>query len=260
MKKFLLILAILTLVLAFLFAIFAEFLANFDPNSVNLESANETPNSVYIFGSDLLGRDIYSRLIFAFRVSLFVGFCSAFLSLLFGILYAFLAKITPLDTLLMGVIDMILALPLMLIVMFFSAVLNHSVFSMIFIISVSMFAGVARVLRSEFEKLFEADFVREAVVLGASKFSIVFREILPNTLNILVVLFATNFAHAIATEAVLSFFGIGISLSTPSLGNMLNEAKPAIFLEAWQMLFFPGISIFLISISLYFIANFLEQR
>ncbi|ASM34345.1 peptide ABC transporter, permease protein [Campylobacter sputorum subsp. bubulus] len=260
MKKFLF--AFLIIIVLAILALFAPFITHFNPDYVNLESARLAPNSTYIFGTDMLGRDILTRILYALRISLIVGFFSAFFSCFIGVIYAFLAAISPkiIDHIMMRIVDGFLAMPMMLFIMFFSAILDAGIINMIVVISLSLWMQTARVMRNEYEKISSQEFVKSAIVLGSSKINIIFKEILPNLFSILMVFFSINFAHAIATEAVLSFFGIGVPVGKASLGNMLNDSTNAMFVGAWWIIFYPGIVLFLLIICVLYIGNFIEQK
>lgn len=260
MKKF--IFAFLLIAVFVILAIFAPNIAHFNPDEVALDFAKLAPNSAHIFGTDILGRDLFTRILFALRISLIVGFFSAFFSCFIGLVYAFIAAISPkfIDHIMMRIVDGFLAMPMMLFIMFFSAILDAGVLNMIVIISLSLWMQIARVMRNEYEKISSCEFVKSAIVLGSSKLNIIFKEILPNLLSILMVFFSINFAHAIATEAVLSFFGIGVPVGKASLGNMLNDATNAMFVGAWWIIFYPGIVLFLLIICVLYIGNFIEQK
>lgn len=247
------------IILSIFLAIFAPFLSTQDPTLVDLSKAKMAPNLVYFFGTDLLGRDIFSRILYALRISLFVGVMAAFFSVLFACVYVFLTRFFA-YAFFARVLDMLLALPSLLVIMFFQSFLQGSLWSMIFIIALGHFAFVAKVLDTQLNKFQKMEFYQNAIVLGANKFKALFSELLPACWNLLFVLFDLNIAHAITSEATLSFFGLGVDLFTPSLGNILNEANKAVFLGCWWMILFPIAFILLLILPLLALGNDLQEE
>ncbi|MCI6989694.1 MAG: ABC transporter permease [Campylobacter sp.] len=258
MKKALFAISLCILVVALIVAIWACF-SGINIEASDLRNMMKPPSNEHYFGTDMLGRDVFLRIIFGLRVSLIVGFFSAFFGCLIGVIYALFVLISPkfVAGVLAKINDFFLSLPTILFVMFFCAIFKASILSVIIIISLTSWMQTAKVMKDEFTKISKMSFIDTAIILGASKISLIFREILPNCINILLVLFSVSFAHAISTEAVLSFFGLGIPLTTPSLGNMLNNAVEASLLGLWWVVFFPGFTLFVVVMALLIISDYL---
>lgn len=257
--KFMLKIYLFIISLCVFLAIFAPILSPYDPNLVNLSQAKIAPNLEHLFGTDMLGRDVLTRILYSLRISLWVGFCASFLSVIFAFLYAFLTRLFA-YVFFARVLDMLLALPSLLIIMFFQSFLNGGILSMTLVIALGHFAYIARVLDIEIGKYQKLEFYENALILGSTRFKALFSEIAPACLNLLFVLFVFNIAHAIANEATLSFFGLGVNLGEASLGNMLNEASKGLFLGFWWMLLFPVGFILLLILPLLALGNDLQKR
>lgn len=225
---------------------------------VDLNGAKQIPNLKHLFGTDLLGRDTLISLFWALRTSLFVGFLASFLTLFFAFCYVFLMQMS-FYSFWNRILDLLLALPSLLLVMFFQSFLQGELVTMSFLIALSHFAFVAKLLDLEFEKFKNSDFYQCALVLGSTKFKAFFTELLPACWNLLFVLFILNIAHAITNEATLSFFGLGVPLGEMSLGNLLSEGAKSIFLGAWWLVFFPACALLVLILPLLALANSLQD-
>ncbi|WP_291950484.1 ABC transporter permease [Campylobacter sp.] len=246
------------IILSIFLALFAPFLSTHDPILIDLNTAKIPPNLTYIFGTDILGRDIFSRILYALRVSLFVGVSAAFLSIIFALIYVFISRFFA-YVFFSRLLDMLLALPSLLVIMFFQSFLVGSLWSMIFIIALGHFAFAAKVVDNQLNKFQKLEFYQNAIVLGSTRLKALFNELLPACLNLLFVLFILHIAHSITAEATLSFFGLGVELSTPSLGNMLNDVSKAVFLGFWWMIIFPVVFILLLILPLLALANDIQE-
>ncbi|MBF7046617.1 ABC transporter permease [Campylobacter volucris] len=244
--------------ISIILAVFAPYINSYDPNLIDLNKAKQAPNLIHIFGTDLLGRDLFARILYALRVSLLVGILAAFLSVVFALFYVFLTRFFA-YAFFARVLDMLLALPSLLVIMFFQSFLAGSIWSMIFIIALGHFAFVAKVLDTHINKFQKLEFYQNAIILGSTKTKALFKELLPACWNLLFVLFVLNIAHAITSEATLSFFGLGVDLSTPSLGNILNEVSKSVFLGFWWMIVFPVMFILLLILPLLALGNDMQE-
>lgn len=231
----------------------------FDPQNVDLLAVKLAPSYEHILGTDFLGRDEFARLSYALRNSLVIGVLSGIFSMILAGVFVFITLNSPVyvQTIMMRVLDAFLGLPNLLLILLVSSIVPRglNIFFLSLLIGIFLFPSIAKVANDEFHSISKSEFIANAVGLGASRFSLFFREILPVVKNIIFVLFITCTSHAISTEAVISFFGVGLSQDEVSLGLMLNEAAKAIFLGAWWMVLTPAIAIFGIVLSLMLIGQ-----
>ena len=242
----------------FFCALFAPFLAPFDILSTHLESLHQTPNFTYILGTDFLGRDLFSRLLFALRTSLIIGISSSLLAIIFALCYLLLARCF-FYAFWMRILEFFLALPAFLLMMFFQSFVASNIFLMIFLIAIIHWCFIARIMESELKRLENLDFYKANIVLGRTEFRAFFKDLLPALKTLIFTLFIFNIIHAIATEATLSFFGLGLGFEIPSLGTLLNDSSKAVFIGAWWMIFFPLLTLLLLFLPLLWLGNFLQK-
>lgn len=236
---------------------FASYLSPYGINEMNLDKVYASPGDGHLLGTDHLGRDVLSRLLEGGKVTLTVATVSVFLSLLIGILYGgisgYLGGIV--DTVMMRLLEALLAIPSLIIVLAFQVFMQGSMWSMAFIIGVTGWLVTARIIRSEFLRLKEAEFVIMAKMFGTPTWKIILGHLLRNSVPAIFVVTLFNFASAIFTEVALSFLGIGIPPAIPSWGNMLYYAQNDILIGAWWIGLFPGIMIFMTILSINFIGE-----
>lgn len=233
----------ITLAVIFI-ALFAPFISPYNPEEINTANILMPPSFEHFMGTDALGRDCFSRLIFGARISLLVGFVAVGISTMIGILLGsisgFYGKLT--DAIIMRLVDIMLCFPAIFLIMAVIAFLEPSIYNIMAIIGLTSWMGVARLVRAEFLTLKTRDFVLASRIAGASDKRIIFSHILPNALSPVIVTATLGIGSAILTESALSFLGIGVQLPTPSWGNMLTEGKDNIEI-AWWLSFYPGIAI-----------------
>ncbi|MBI3008333.1 MAG: ABC transporter permease [Candidatus Omnitrophica bacterium] len=225
-------------------AIFARWLAPYEPNVQVLDEAKNPPSLKHLLGTDKFGRDILSRLIYGAGVSFKVGFISQSISLFIGIILGSMAGYFRgwVDDVIMWLINVVWAFPTLLFVIAVSIALGPGITSVYTAVALVSWVGVARIVRGEFISIREREYVQAARALGASDFRIIFRHILPNTLAPIIVVVTLGFAGAIVAEAGLSFLGLGIQPPEPSWGSMLRTGYDFV-VSAWWIPVFPGIAI-----------------
>jgi len=236
------------LMVLFLFgvAIFAPWLAPYDPGQINVKKVLEGPSMEHPFGTDQLGRDVLSRMIYGSRISLLVGFVSVGIACLVGVFLGALAGYYGhwVDNLLMRLVDIMLCFPTFFLILAVIAFLEPSIWNIMIVIGLTGWMSVARLVRAEFLSLKERDFTLAEKALGAKDWRIIFQHILPNALAPVLVAATLGVAGAILTESALSFLGIGVQPPTPSWGNILTAGKDNIQI-AWWLSLFPGLAILL---------------
>ncbi len=225
-------------------AIFAPWLAPYDPQAIDTWHILEPPSMAHLLGTDSLGRDCLSRLIYGARISLLVGIVAVgiatFIGTLLGALAGFYGKWV--DTLIMRLVDIMLCFPTIFLIMAVIAFLEPSIWNIMVVIGLTSWMGVTRLVRAEFMSLRQRDFVLAAQITGASNARIIFSHILPNAVAPVLVTITLGVGGAILTESALSFLGIGVQPPTPSWGNMLTEGKDNLEI-AWWLSVFPGMAI-----------------
>jgi ABC-type dipeptide/oligopeptide/nickel transport system permease subunit len=251
-------LGLLGLVLIFGAGIFANYVAPYSYSSLDLTKILIGPTTAghHFFGTDEIGRDYFSRVIWGIRTSEEVGVCVAFLSSILGLVVGAFAGYYGgwIDNLLMRLTDLVLTLPALAILATVSSLLGQgSQWRITFILTLFFWTGLARVVRGVFLSLREKEYVEAAKAAGAGDWRIMFRHILPNTLGPIIVNGTLAVAAAIITEAALSFLGFGIKPPTPSLGVLVagGQTNP----QQWWLTVFPGLTIVLIVLCINFIGD-----
>lgn len=225
-------------------AIFAPFITKYNPNKIEIVEALLGPSSRHFFGTDQLGRDVFSRMIFGARVSLLVGIIAMGIATLVGLFLGAVAGFFGglADALLMRFVDIMLCFPTFFLILAVVAILEPSMFNIMAIIGLTSWMSVARIVRAEVLSLKEREFILAIKALGASNVRIILRHLLPNALGPVIVNATLGVAGAILLESSLSFLGLGIQPPTPSWGNILAESKSVLGL-AWWLSLFPGLAI-----------------
>lgn len=246
-----------------IFAIFAPLIAWHDPTFNDLTKTFQAPSSTYWFGTDAIGRDVFSRVVYGSRISLQVGITVVVVSAVIGTFLGALAGYYGgwIDRILSGYIfNVFLAFPGLLLAIAFVAFLGAGLGKLIMALCVIGWVGYARMIRGQVLKVREYDFVQAARALGASDFRILFVHILPNAIQPLIVQSSLGMAGAVLAEASLSFLGLGIPPPAPSWGTMIEEARGFDTLQnAPHVLIFPCIAIALTVLAFNFIGDGLRE-
>jgi len=229
-------------------AAFAETLATYDPIRTDAEHTLAPPDRAHWFGTDNLGRDIYSRIIYGARVSLAVGIASSFLGAVFGGIIGVISGYFGgwFDLMTQRIMDILQGLPLLVLAMVMAAALGPSIGNVIVAISVPIIPRAQRVIRGSVLAIREFAYIEAARALGIGHLAIAFRHILPNTVGPFIVLMTAQFGSAILVEAALSFLGLGVPEPYPSWGRMLSVSAAEFAQKAPWMVLFPGTAISLV--------------
>jgi len=235
---------LIVIVALFVISFGAAFITPYDPDAIDAWHVLLAPSANHWFGTDELGRDVFTRVIYGARVSLKVGFVAVGIAVLIGTVVGLFAGFYGgwTDSVLMRIVDIMLCFPTFFLILAVIAMLEPSIWYIMVIIGLTGWMGVARLVRAEVLSLKSRDFVLAARVLGASDRRIIFRHILPNALSPVLVSATLGVAGAILTESALSFLGIGVQPPTPSWGNILTAGKDYIEF-AWWLSLFPGVAI-----------------
>jgi peptide/nickel transport system permease protein len=240
----------ITIFLLITSSILAPFLAPYDPTSIDVHNVLSPPGQKHLLGTDELGRDLLSRIIWGSRVSLKVGFVAVGIAILIGIIIGALAGFYGgwTDAILMRFVDIMLAFPTFFLILAVISILEQNIFTIMVVIGFTSWMDVARLVRAEFLSLKEKDFVSAARAVGASDKRLILKHILPNALSPVFVAATFGVAGAILIESGLSFLGLGVQPPDPSWGNILTSGKDNIEV-AWWLSFFPGFAILITVLS-----------
>lgn len=231
-------------ILLVLCALFAPLLRTHDPVEANLPERFQAPSRAHFFGTDFMGRDVYSRVLSGALISLQVGFISVSIGLLIGVPPGLMSGYYGgrLDTLIMGLVDVMLSFPGILLALVIVAVLGIGLHNVIIAVGIALLPNFARLVRGEALSLRERDFVIASKSMGASDLRIMLRHILPNAIPTIIVQANLSMAGALLVAAGLSFLGLGAQPPTPEWGAMLADGRNYLRTE-WWLATFPGIAI-----------------
>lgn len=230
----------------FMVSIAAPVLAPYDPASIDVKNILVGPTPAHPLGTDELGRDVLSRMIWGSRVSLRVGFAAVGIATLIGIILGAIAGYYGgnLDSIIMRAVDIMLSIPTVFLILTLIAILEPNIWNIMIAIGLTSWMEPARLIRAEFISLKEREFVVAARAIGASDLRIIMRHILPNGLSPILVSATMGIGGAILIESGLSFLGLGVQPPTPSWGSLLSSGKDNIEI-AWWLSVFPGTAILL---------------
>ena len=247
--------AIVILVIA-LAAIFAPVVAPYDPTEQDLLNRLQGMSKEHIFGTDQLGRDVFSRMIYGARISLCIGIFPTLISMILGtilgLMSGYLGKYV--DFIIMRLADITMAFPSLLLAMVVMYTLGNGIINIFLALTIVSWAGTARVVRSQTLSLKEKEYVEAARSIGVGSFKTMFRHILPNCLPSLIVLFTLNIPGSILSESSLSFLGIGAQSPQTSWGLMVSEGKDYLFTNP-VIAIAPGIAILVLALAFNFLGD-----
>jgi peptide/nickel transport system permease protein len=231
-------------------SLLAPFISPYDPTAIDVYNVLSPPGKTHLLGTDDLGRDLLSRIIWGSRVSLKVGFVAVGIAITIGIVIGSLAGFYGgrVDAILMRFVDIMLAFPTFFLILAVISILEPNIFTIMAVIGVTSWMDVARLVRAEFLTLKERDFVGAAIAIGVSDTRLIFRHILPNALSPVFVAATFGVGGAILTESGLSFLGLGVQPPDPSWGNILTAGKDNIEI-AWWLSLYPGLAILITVLS-----------
>ncbi len=245
-----------------LVSLFAPVIAPYNPSAIDTTRLAEAPSEDHWLGTDRLGRDVLSRLIYAGRISLSVGLVAVSIYTTIGLILGSLAGTIggALDNAIMRFADLLLCFPFLPMVIVVVYVVGPSIYNVMLVIGLLGWPSIARLVRAELLALREQDYAQAAVAIGSSTSRLAFRHLMPNALAPVVVAATFGVASAILTEAGLSFLGLGVQLPTPSWGNMLFEAQNLVAISRMPWLWIPpGIAIFISVLSINLIGDALRD-
>jgi len=227
-------------------AVFAPYIAPYAPDAQHLSARLAVPAEKYILGTDDLGRDTFSRMVYGVRISLTVGFIAVGISVVIGTCLGLISGFFggKVDTFIMRLVDIMLCFPTFFLILLVIAFLEPNIYNVMIVIGLTSWPGLTRLVRAEVLSMREREFILAAKLLGLSTPRIFFVHLLPNVISPIIVSATLGVGDAILTESGLSFLGLGVQPPTASWGQMLSSGKEYIYV-AWWLTLFPGIAILL---------------
>lgn len=237
---------LIILIPMFFCAVFAPLIAPHDPIEPDIKKILSGPSFSHPFGTDTLGRDVFSRVLYGTRISLLVGFVSVGIAILIGLIVGSISGYFGgfVDEIIMRFVDLMMCFPTFFLILAVIAILEPSIWNIMIVIGLTSWMGTARLVRAEILSIKSKEYVLAAKAQGFGPLRIIFRHVLPNAVTPVYVVATLGIGGAILTESALSFLGIGVQPPTPSWGNILTQAKDNIEV-AWWLSVYPGLAIFL---------------
>ncbi len=255
--------SILVLSIIVICCIFADFIMTKDPTYMDLANTSLKPGSEFYFGTDTMGRDIFSMIWYGGRISLFIGILSTIISTSIAILYGTISACSNqfIDDLMMRFTEMILSIPSILIIIFIQGIIrNTNIISLAIVIGITSWMNIAKIIRADVRQIKNSEYIIASKTMGAGFFFILKEHMVLNFLPAIMFMVVTNIGAAIGTEATLSFLGIGLPIEIISWGSMLSLAEGALLSNLWWIILIPGIFLVLTLVSITNIGNYLREK
>jgi peptide/nickel transport system permease protein len=242
-------------------AIVAPLISPYDPSVIDQTNLLMSPSAKHLLGTDSLGRDLLSRIIFGARISLSIGLIAVGISVVIGLVFGSISGFYGglIDSGIMRFVDIMLCFPTFYLILAVAAILGPSIFNIMIIIGLTSWMGTARLIRGEILSLKEREFIQAERAIGASNIRIISRHLIPNAIGPVLVNATLGIAGAILIESGLSFLGLGVQPPTPSWGNILIESKSTLGV-AWWITVFPGVAILITILGFNFISEGLKRK
>ena len=242
--------------------LFAEVIMTKDPSYLDLKHFNVAPNAEFLFGTDTLGRDIFSGIWYGGRISVMIGFFATLISTCIAVVYGSVSGIAPqwLDTLMMRFVEIFLSVPGLLLVLFLQAILGQAnVLTLSVVIGVTSWASIAKIIRTEVRQIRNSEYVVASRCMGGRFFYILRKHLAPNFVSSIMFMVVMNVRAAIVTESTLSFIGMGLPLEIISWGSMLSLAEKALLTDSWWMILIPGAFLVTLLMCITNVGNYLRK-
>ncbi|WP_075680714.1 ABC transporter permease [Roseburia sp. 831b] len=243
--------------------LFCNLIMTKDPTYLDLKNYSTAPNREFWFGTDTMGRDIFSMIWYGGRISLLVGFLATFLSTLIAIVFGSISGCAPkwLDDGLMRLTEILLSVPNLLLVILIQAILGTpNVWSISFVIGVTSWTSIAKIVRTEVRQIRNSDYVIASKCMGGSFWHILWEHLTPNFMSSIMFMVVMNIRSAIVAESTLSFMGIGLPIEKISWGSMLSLADKAMMSKFWWMILIPGLFLVTTLMCITNIGNYLRKQ
>ena len=254
--------SVILLGLIVLCCLLAEVIMTKDPSYLDLKNYNVAPNGEFLFGTDTLGRDIFSGIWYGGRISIAIGFFATLISTVIAVVYGSLSGIAPtwLDTLMMRFTEIFLSVPGLLLVLFLQAILGEAnVVTLSVVIGVTSWASIAKIIRTEVRQIRNSEYVVASRCMGGKFFHILRKHLAPNFIASIMFMVVMNVRGAIGSESTLSFMGMGLPLEVISWGSMLSLSEKALLSGSWWIILIPGAFLVTLLMCLTNIGNYLRK-
>ena len=250
------------LALISLACLFSEVITTKDPSYLDLYNCNVAPNSEFLFGTDTLGRDIFSMIWYGGRISLFIGLLSTLISTVIAVVFGALSGIAPkwLDDILMRFTEILLSVPSLLLIVLLQAIFGDAgILSIAVVIGLTGWISIAKIVRTEVRQLSGSRYIIASRCMGGSFFHILWRHLTPNFFPTIMFMIVMNIRSAIVAESTLSFMGIGLPIEVISWGSMLSLAQRAMLTGSYWIIVIPGVFLVLTIFCMTEIGNYLRK-
>lgn len=234
-----------------------------DPKFMDLANSNVSPNNIFYFGTDSMGRDIFSGIWYGGKISLFIGIFSTIISTAIAIIYGSISGMAPewIDDVMMKAIEIFLSIPSILVIIFVQAIIgSSSPISISIVIGVVSWMNIAKIIRSEVRQIRNSEYILAAEIMGGNFFYIVKQHLIPNFVSSIMFMVVSNIGSAIGTEATLSFLGIGLPIEIISWGSMLSLAQDALLSNYWWIIVIPGVFLVTTLVCIANIGNYMRRK
>lgn len=234
-----------------------------DPTYLDLAHCSQAPNGTFFFGTDALGRDLFSGIWYGGRISLTIGVLATLLSTAVATVYGTVSGLAPqwLDTLLMRLTELFLSVPNLLLIVFLQAILGQAnAVSISVTIGLTSWAGIAKIVRTEVRQLRHSEYVLAARAMGGGFFHVLVRHLFPNFFSAILFMVVMNLRGAIVAESTLSFLGLGLPLEAVSWGSMLSLSEKALLSGAWWVILIPGAFLIAVLLCVTNLGNYLRRQ
>lgn len=242
-RKKLPIISLCILAVIALSGLFAGIIAPYSANEMNAQAVNLSPCSAHIFGTDNMGRDLFSMILYGGRISLAIGVFSALISTAVAVVYGTVSGLAGerIDDLLMRFSELMLSIPSILLVIFFQAIWGEAgIVSLSIIIGLTGWMNISKIVRSEVRQIGESDYILAAKTMGGGFWYILKQHLLPNFVSSIMFMVVTNMGQAMITESTLSFLGLGMPLNVVSWGSLLSMSQEVLLTGSWHLILIPG--------------------
>lgn len=257
------VLSMIVLAIIVLSCIFAPLIANHDPSEYYLDSLNTPPGKEFIFGTDSLGRDLFSIMFYGGRTSLFIGVMGAAIVTVIGTIYGCISGTSSdkVDSMMMRIMELCGSIPSILVVLIITAIFPaENVVSMSVIVGITGWFALARIVRSEVRQIRNSEYVLYARCVGGRFLYVMKRHLIPNFLSSIMFVVVSSVGACITTESTLSFLGLGLPLDILSWGSMLSLANKALIMNTWWVIVFPGLFLVVTLLCITNIGNYLRKE